>query len=539
MESMELVPPGSADTGSASEPSKSTNASRLLWCGLALLAAVGCLGIYRDISTLWAIWTTDPLRSIGLLIPPASIVLTLGVWRRCGWQLRGSWWGLLVIGLSFFLSALRQRLLFVAPVGPFSLSVLSVSIPIYVYGSGVVLLFAGWSVWRKAWFPIGLLLLSQPVPAMLTGVIDLTLQSIAARVARSFATWIHFAPTTPQLRLMFSPDFGMFIAPGCDGIRGSVTMGYVALVLGYLKHVSWRRWIAYVVGAVLLGYVFNFIRLCVLILYYRIALGHPWLENVAAQADYGIGSCLFLIALAIFFWLARVKQQAPPAEEATPVNAVRWMDVRSMSFKCAAFALLLIVAVSWPSPAYSARSGARGTPAEFAAHMPKQIGEFTLSRTWYEQINGIPVEENGAYSAPGSDEIVLGVWVAPYYDFHNSTNCWLARGLRPDVLATKPFVSATGQSFPLSTGFYNDGVTDSIVVNAQCTPESCGQVKFLYLQPQTSEFTASGSHLVSIMIRIDRLHSDAVKSANYDLLSAEARKFISGLDLLAVSKAFQ
>jgi len=40
---------------------------------------------------------------------------------------------------------------------------------------------------------------------------------------------------------MFAPDFGMFIAPGCDGIRGAITLGYLALVLGYLKRVSLRR----------------------------------------------------------------------------------------------------------------------------------------------------------------------------------------------------------------------------------------------------------------------------------------------------------
>lgn len=538
-ESIELASSVTEDTVAGSEPAKPLKAPLLLWTCIALLAAVGCLGIRRDLLTLWFIWTTDPLRSIGMLVPPASVLLTLGAWRRCGWQLRGTWWGLLVIGVSFLLSALRQRLLLVAPVGPFAFSVLSVSVPIYLYGSGVVLLFAGWRVWRKVWFPVGLLLLSQPVPAMLTGVIDLTLQSAAARVARSFATLIHFAPTTPQLRLMFSPDFGMFIAPGCDGIRGSVTMGYIALILGYLKRASFRRWIAYVVGAVLLGYVFNFIRLCVLILYYRVALGHPRLEDIAAQADYCIGSCLFLIALLIFFWVARIKQKNPPAEEAVPDLPVRPADVRTVYVQCTAFALVLLGAMLLPSPAYTARSGSRGTPADFAALLPKQIGNFTLTRTWYEQLSGVPVEENGAYSAPGFDEIILGVWIAPYFDLHNSTNCWLARGLRPDILTTKPFEAVTGQSFPLSTGFYSDGVTDSIVVNAQCTPESCGQVKFLYLQPKTDEFTTAGSHMVSIMIRIDKLHSATAKSANYDLLSVEAQKFVSGLDLVALSKAFQ
>ena len=159
-----------------------------------------------------------PLRSIGILIPPWSIVLTLRVWRQHGWEMRGTWWGLPVIGLAFLLSVMREKMLLVALAGPVGMSFLPVSLPVYVYGCGVVLLFAGARVWRKAWFPLGLLLLSQPVPILSSQLVDIPLQHLSARVARGFATLIGFAPTTPQLRLMFSPDFGMFIAPGCDGI---------------------------------------------------------------------------------------------------------------------------------------------------------------------------------------------------------------------------------------------------------------------------------------------------------------------------------
>src|SRR5208282_1924785 len=117
--------------------------------------------------------------------------------------------------------------------------------------------------------------------------LDLPLQSLSAHIARSFANMIGFPPTNPELlRLMFTPDFGMFIAPGCDGMRGAVTVGYVALIVGYLKGVSIPRWLLYVTGAVLLGHLFNLIRLCTLVLYYRVAVGHPALEHVAKQADY-------------------------------------------------------------------------------------------------------------------------------------------------------------------------------------------------------------------------------------------------------------
>jgi len=518
----------------------------LLWCAIALLTAAGCLGIYREISELWTFWTTDPLRSIGMLIPPWSIVLTLRVWRRHGWEMRGTWWGLPVIGLAFLLSVLREKMLLVGLAGPVGISFLPVSLPVYVYGSGVVLFFAGARVWRKAWFPLGLLLLSQPVPILSSQLVDIPLQHLSARVARDFATLIGFAPTTPQLRLMFSPDFGMFIAPGCDGIRGAVTMGYVALLLGYLKRVSAPLWAAYVSGAVLLGYLFNFIRLCGLVLYYRIALGHPALEGVAKQADYAIGSCLFLTAVLLFLWLARRKGKDEPPGGPAQLENLReswngWM-------KCAAFAMLLVAALSvFASPL---RNSPRTTltPASLAARMPKQVGEFTLTRTWYEQQSGAIVMEAGAYAAPGSDEIILGVSVAPNFNLHNANACWLARGLDPDLLESRKYRTGNGDSVALDTGFYSDGITDSVVVNAFCGPLSCSQVRrttssgrigFFVLGPQLYELAGSRVRLVSIMVRIDKLHSMAQKQANYDLLSAEAQRFISGLNLLSLSRDYQ
>jgi exosortase J len=543
---------------------RSASASIALWCAIAVLAAVGCLGIERELALLWRCWTSDPLRSIGMLIPPISIILTLRVWKQNGWQLRGTWWGLAAIGAAFFVSILRASAeLFVVTTGGALVSLIPLTLPVYLYGSGVVLLFAGTRVWRKAWFPLGLLLLSQPVPVLTSNMIDIPLQEISARVARAFATLIHFAPTTPQLRLMFSPDFGMFIAPGCDGIRGAVTLGYLALVLGYLKRVSLRRWAAYVIGGVLLGYLFNFIRLCVLVVYYRIALGHPALEGVAKQADYAIGSCLFLVAILIFVWLASLKEgEAASADLARaddgpgPNREKLAPPTRDLFLRVAGFSVVLLAVLALPSSALRVRrSGPDSALSSTAslARFPKQIGQFALTRTWYEQSGGQTLVESGAYSQSGSDEIILAIWVAPFIYYHDANSCWLARGLKPDLVTSLPFVTAQGKSVDLSTGFYNDGVTDSIVVSVVCTPGSCsqsqqvaskGRFSFFILKPQIGELAGGAAHPVPIMIRIDHLksdqpHSDALKTVMQSALTAEAQRFLAGLNPMSLSQVFQ
>jgi exosortase J len=522
--------------------------SPLFWCVIAVLGTAGCLGISRELALLWRCWTTDPLRSIGMLIPPTSVALTLLVWRRFRWTLRGSWWGLALIALAWLISMLHASAEVFLTAGSALVSLIPLSLPVYLYGSGVILLCAGTRVWRGAWFPLGLLLLSQPVPVLTSGMIDIPLQNVSAQVARSFAALIHFAPTTPQLQLMFAPDFGMFIAPGCDGIRGAVAMGYVALVLGYVKRVSIRRWAAYVAGGVLLGYVFNFIRLCALVIYYRIALGHPALEGLAKQADYAIGTFLFFAAIFLFLRLAHIREEPPPAAPPAPAAAEPQPSSRTLIARSAAFAILMLVILLLPSSPLRARQSAALAPASLAERMPRQIGEFTLTRTWYEQSAGKTLVEAGAYSAPGADEIILAIWVAPDVYFHDANSCWLARGLEPDRLATLPFVTAQGNALDLSTGFYSDGVTDSVVVSVACTPGSCSQAQqvapahhigFVVLRPRINSITGASVHAVPIMIRIDRLHSGAPQAATQSALVDEAQRFLSGFKPMSLSQAFQ
>jgi exosortase J len=549
-EQLELLAPNIEEVLEPEERSRRAISARLaLWSGMALLTAAGCLGIHHELAFLWFTWTTDPLRSIGLLIPPASIMLTLRAWRHTGWEMRGTWWGLLAIGLSYFLSLLRQQIQLFAVSGQIEISFIPTSLPIYLYGSGVVLLFFGPRVWRKAWFPLGLLLLSQPVPVLSTTLIDIPLQNISARVARSFATLIGFTPTSSQLQLMFAPDFGMFIAPGCDGIRGAVAMGYVALVLGYIKRVSFRRWAAYVTGAVIMGYLFNFIRLCTLVLYYRIALGHSALQNVAGQADYAIGSCLFLIAVLLFLWAARQKQEKPIPEEGAISGGLPTTGMRNLFIKGAAFTILSFIVLSLPSSALRSNHMSPLSQPSLVGRMPKQIGEFALTQIWNERDARMVVIEAGGYSAPRSDKITLGVWVASANHFHNANACWLARGLQPESLANRSFVAAGGKPVEFSTGFYSDGVTDSIVANATCTPQSCSDSKqialigpnteIVLLKPNLDHLGVSKGHPVSIMIRIDRPHSNSPQPIRLDSLTAEAKRFVSGLDLESLSRAFQ
>src|ERR1700680_2558241 len=263
----------------------------------ALLAVLGLSTIWSSMNSLWAMWTVDALKSIGMFVPVVSFVLILRVWRSLKWERNGSWWGLVILIVTSAVVHVRDQSILVFVLSPkWSIYVPPHSLVVFAYGAGVVLLFGGTRLFRAALFPLILLWFVNPIPHIFNVFVDLPLQRASAHVARAFAIALGQTLSPNQLRLMFTPEFGMFIAPGCNGIRGAVTMGFIALIAGYLYRFRWYAHAAVVAGAVLLGYVFNFVRLCVLVLYYIVALHFTSLQDKAEMGDYIIGGCLFLIA---------------------------------------------------------------------------------------------------------------------------------------------------------------------------------------------------------------------------------------------------
>jgi exosortase J len=535
-------------------PDLQVRTDRATWMWIAVLAVLGAIGLSSDLLNLWDVWTDDPLRSIGMLIVPASVILTLRVWRQTGWELRGSWWGLLPATVGLSMSAFRHMLAWSVFMGPMKFSFLAPKIALYLLGSGFVLLFGGVRVWRRAWFPLALLLCAQPVPngALVYG--DLPLQNLSAHIARSFAVLIGFPPSSKEemLRLMFTPDFGMFIAPGCDGVRGALTLGYLALITGYLKKVTFRRWIAYVCGGVMLGYLFNLIRLCALVLYYRIAAGHPRLEHSAKWADYMIGGTLFLIAALLFLWVVSRKSEdrGEPAGASAATADFSPREKRAFYWRAAVFSVVtLLFAVPGVNALRSYRKNFAAqvrdgdiTTTELDARLPKQVGAYALNRAWQEIFGSHVAMELGAYDGGSAHEVTLGVWLLSRE--HNAHGSWIARGEDPLMRGDTMFLTAGGRPTQFDTAFYTDGVTDSIGGNAFCTPGGCIpsqprpkiDMRFLLNPPN---FESPGHRAIPIFFRIDRPHKAGDQAAIYEELTVEAQRFVAGIDFGELSRRFQ
>ena len=244
-----------------------------------------CLGYRRSgspSSPFGLFGPADALKSIGMVVPLVSLILILRVWRGLGWCAEGTWWGLLLVLIPLVVVRVQEQAVLIMVISPqWSTGLPPPSLMLLAYGSGVVLLLGGTRLYRAALFPILLLWFANPIPHAFSSLIDLPLQHASAHIARAFAMSLGNTLTPDHLRLMFTPDFGMFIAPGCNGIRGSVTLGFIALIAGYVYRFRWYANALVVTGAILLGYAFNLARLCLLVLYYVVALHFPSLQGKA------------------------------------------------------------------------------------------------------------------------------------------------------------------------------------------------------------------------------------------------------------------
>ncbi len=519
-----------------------------------VLVAAGTFSLFPLWQTMGRLWAADPLRSIGAAFPLVACAGVLAAWRRLGWRMDGSFWALLLVGLSIIVARVvgAYRLSLVAAYDGQSL--VNFGTALFLYGIGAVLLFGGPRLLRASIAPLCLLLLINPVPHAFNSLVDIPLQNLSALTARSFAHHIGLQPTGVQLRLMFAPDFGMFIAPGCNGVRGSITLGYLALIFGYARQLRPRPLILVSLVAVVLGYALNLLRLCALVVYYRIGVSFPSIQKHGAGVDYVIGCTLFLFAAAGLGLLIRSLEpvcaqgiqnpgSGPAAEESCgfrPAPPVHYaVAVRSICFLvlCAAFIAPKIRSAT-------SLSLVRVDEQSVLSSFPARVGAYRLTRTWAEHNgNGIIALAMAEYSAPPNtgdtvNNITLGLWVtAPNHLVADSKS---AQGILAQ--STGSFDAITQQALPAHfvTSFYDDGITRQYDAESACLDTGCSS-RFAGSRHDGLFFAAPGfSHLaftpgskrLPILLRREWLDSDPTPSADLRLqFEADARLFMAQLDL--------
>ena len=349
---------------------------------------------------------------------------------------------------------------------------------------------------------------------------------------------------------MFTPKFGMFIAPGCNGIRGAVTMGFIALVAGYLYCLRLRHWFLLTAGAVLLGYVFNFVRLCGLVVYYVIALRHPWLQDHAAMGDYILGACLFFSATVLLFtvllrWSPQRDLRLPSATAPVAVSS-EVSRPRSLTTRCVAFAMLIALGSVSYARAMMRNPSAPTAQNQQTGVFPARVGVYRLQREWNEALEtGAVIFHWAEYTQAGGGPTV-SIGVSPVLGAHDTLICHAARG--EDWIWHGPLTlpTASGDT-SLSASLFNNGATQYLEAASVCTSSACSQSSterthfgLIYSHPSTHDLlTQSPARPIPILLRAEIPDAALSPMQARTELTQSLTTFLSGADLADFTKPYR
>lgn len=539
---------------------RSTRLTPQLAAGYAtLFALLGTATIWSTLLFLWNLWVTDALKSIGMIIPIVSVVLILRIWKSLDWEMDGTWWGLGLLVLTILAVRLRDQSVLVFMLTPqWSIYVPPHSLVVVAYATGAVLLFGGTRLVRASLFPLLLLWFVNPVPHVFNVLVDLPLQRASAHVARAFAMALGQPLSPDQLRLMFTPTFGMFIAPGCNGIRGAITMGFIALVAGYLYRFRWYAHAAVVTAAILLGYLFNFVRLCVLVLYYIVALHIPWLQSRAEMGDYIIGACLFLLGTFLLFYAINCLKESPgqiqpqSAPTSPQTHSPRSLGLRLAAMLCLALLGAIGVARAFTQDHLAANVDQlrrdQSAPGQFPAH----VGDYTLVRTWNENLNvGTLLFHWAEYapttSTPENDAPHISIGISPLLGSHDTLICHSARGEDPLWHGEIALPTAAHDTVSFSGAFFNSGALQYLEATTICNGSACGEYSaastsfgFVYSRPAPQAiFHQDPARPIPILIRAETIDTTLPADTARQQMTAAIRAFVGSINLDTLTRPYR
>jgi exosortase len=197
---------------------------------LLLTVLIGAvIGLYGPVLLgLWSDWMHDDNYAHGVLVPPFVAWL---IWRRRAHfqrlDPRPSYAGALLVAAGLCLYLLGQ-------VG-FEFFITRVSLLVVL--CGIVVQLLGWRHLRLCAFPLVLLALAIPLPALIFNEIALPMQLLASRFGVATLGALDITAVR-EGNIIVLERATLEVAEACSGIRSLISLGTLALVYGYLNRQS-------------------------------------------------------------------------------------------------------------------------------------------------------------------------------------------------------------------------------------------------------------------------------------------------------------
>ena len=232
-------------------------------------------------------WRLDPDYSHGFLVVPLALYFA---WERrrklARTPIEGSWWGLLPLALGTLALA----------VGRLGVELMSMRAAFVLTLNGLVLLMLGMRIYRILAFPLLFLFLMVPLPRSLVNLISFPLQLVAADLAVS-AVHLFGLPVLREGNIIHLPDFRLFVAEACSGLRSLMALGTLGVVFAYFFRKSWGERVVLVLSTLPIAVLVNAMRVgltVVLSLWWGNQAAEGAIHQTEGFFTFGLAFCLLM-----------------------------------------------------------------------------------------------------------------------------------------------------------------------------------------------------------------------------------------------------
>jgi exosortase len=218
------------------------------WCILGILLVMLYAGVFGKLIHDWYIL---PDFSHGFLIPFFAVYLVWSRWDELNRApVQPTWKGIPLILLAM-LTLLA---------GVFGAELFLSRISFVMLSAGLVWTFAGGKMLRLLAFPILVLLLAIPIPAVLFNQITFPLQLLASRLASDLLPLLH-VPVLREGNIIELPAMKLEVAEACSGIRSLMSLFTLAVIYGYLLEKSFGRRVLLALASIPIAVAANALRI--------------------------------------------------------------------------------------------------------------------------------------------------------------------------------------------------------------------------------------------------------------------------------------
>jgi exosortase len=219
--------------------------------GSALIGIIMVAVYYRVLAKLVVDWWQIPDFSHGFLVPIFAAYL---VWVKrktlLNTKVAPTWSGVAVVALG----------LVVLLLGVYGAELFLSRVSLVILLAGLVLSFGGWQFLKELRFPLLVLVLAIPIPAIIFNQITFPLQILASKLASALLP-LFGVPVLREGNIIELSAMKLEVAEACSGIRSLVSLFTLAIFYGYFLEKSTLRRAVLALASIPIAIAANAVRI--------------------------------------------------------------------------------------------------------------------------------------------------------------------------------------------------------------------------------------------------------------------------------------